>query len=211
MLKKFAAVILAASTALIPFSAAPASLFAPSSVNAAGTVNAVSIPEWVPKNFSSAIEFRNTYGTVHIDNGVICVVSQLSIDADTEGGPKGVLQYETVSTDSSVKILWHTNYSSKDSPYYYEIAVLAPQQACDFDIAVVDVLTDEPDPDLPYGRAISRYSFSAKDNLSVTETDIYGWLPDSEKEYTEYVQKHGEVSVKDNYVVFCMESNAGSP
>jgi len=211
MLKKFAAVILAASTALIPFSAAPASLFAPSSVNAAGTVNAVSIPEWVPKNFSSAIEFRNTYGTVHIDNGVICVVSQLSMDTNTEDGPKGVLQYETVSTDSSVKILWHTNYSSKDSPYYYEIAVLAPQQACDFDIAVVDVLTDEPDPDLPYGHAISRYSFSAKDDLSVTETDIYGWLPDSEKEYTEYVQKHGEVSVKDNYVVFCMESNAGSP
>ena len=40
-----------------------------------------------------------------------------------------------------------------------------------------------------------------------SENDINSWLPDCEAEFKEYVKKYGAVSVRDNYVVFCMDSN----
>ena len=169
------------------------------------------LPDWIPKDLASALEFRNTYGATHIDNGLVCVVSKLKRDQVPDGQPQGMLRYEILTTDKSVKMLRHTNFGSEYSQYYYEIAVFDPQQAGDFDIAVVDSWAEEPDPDLRYGHAVARYSFSAKDDMDITETDIYGWLPDSAEEFRQFSKGNNNVSVKDNYVVFCMSYNAGTP
>jgi hypothetical protein len=59
--------------------------------------------------------------------------------------------------------------------------------------------------------AVAEYSFAVDRNFNIIETDIFSWLPDGMTEFSEYTNKNGEVSVKDNYAVFCtrtMEKNA---
>lgn len=46
--------------------------------------------------------------------------------------------------------------------------------------------------------------------MNAVETDIYSWLPDCYEEYRVYELMNREVSVRDNYVVFCFDSTAGT-
>ena len=80
MLKKLAAAVIAASTAIIPFSADTANLLSSANVYAEEKGAALSLPEWIPTDFESALEFRNTYGATHIGEqnecDLLCVVFQ---------------------------------------------------------------------------------------------------------------------------------------
>ena len=199
-LTKLSAALFAATFAITPFSFSDSALFTPFAVVAEAAV--ATLPDWIPKDFDSAVEFRNTYGATHIDNGLVCVVSVFKREPVPEGQPQGMLRYETQITDKSVKKLRQTTFGSEISSYYYDIAVFDPQKACDFDIVITDSWAEEPDPDLEYGHALVRYSFSAKDDMIITETDIFSWLPDGKAEFSDYLRDNGEVSVRDNYVVF---------
>ena len=42
------------------------------------------VPDWVPTDFLSAMEFRNTYGATHIENGLICIVFPESVAKDSK-------------------------------------------------------------------------------------------------------------------------------
>ena len=197
---KLSAALFAATLVITPFSFSDSALLTPSAMVAEGT--AATLPEWIPNDFDSAVEFRNTYGATHIDNGLVCVVSVFKREPVPEGQPQGMVRYETQITDKSIKKLQQTTFGSDISSYYYEIDVFDPQKAGDFDIVITDSWAEEPDPGLEYGHALARYSFSAKDDMNITETDIFSWLPDGKAEFSDYLRDNGEVSVKDNYVVF---------
>ena len=200
---KRSAALIAAVIACTPLTLNSAGFLAPQTAFADSAGVPATLPDWIPTDFDSAAEYRNTYGATHIDNGLVCVVSIFKKDPVPEGEPQGVLRYDIQCTDKSVKMLRHTSFGSENSSYYYDIAVFDPQQKADFDIAVIDTWAKETDPDLQYGHAINRYSFSAKDGMNITETDIYSWLPDGKTEFYEYQKNNGEVSVHDNYIVFC--------
>jgi len=69
-LKRLTAALIAVLTAITPFSFhSPAA-----TVFAKGTGAVAALPDWIPSDFESAVEFRNTYGATHIDNGLICIV-----------------------------------------------------------------------------------------------------------------------------------------
>ena len=202
-LSRLTAAAIAAMTAITPLSFHSSVLFTPLSVSAVDAGAVAALPDWIPNDFDSAADFRNLYGATHIENGLICVVASLRWDKVAEGEPQGMLRYEIQTTDSSLKMLRHTSFSHENSSYYFEVAVFDPQQAGDFDIAVIDTWAKDTDPDLQFGHAVSRYSFSAEDDMNITETDIFSWLPDGKDEYSRYLSEFGEVSVRDNYVVFC--------
>gem|GEM_PF-445991 len=200
---KYSAALIAALTACTPLMLNSSAFLAAPTAFADSAGVPATLPDWIPTDFDSAAEYRNTYGATHIDNGLVCVVSIFKKDPVPEGEPQGVLRYDIQCTDKSVKMLRHTSFGSENSSYYYDIAVFDPQQKADFDIAVIDTWAKDTDPDLQYGHAINRYSFSAEDGMNITETDIYSWLPDSKTEFYEYQKNNGEVSVHDNYIVFC--------
>ena len=207
---KLTAALLSAITVCTSFAFNTPVFCAPSSVSADNTKAVATLPDWIPKDNDSVIAFRNTYGATHIDNGLICVVSRFPSEKAPDDQPQGMLRYDVEVSDSSVEILRHTAYGTPDSPYYYDVVVFDPQQAGDFDIAVVDVLSDIKDPDLRIGHAVARYSFSAKNDMNISQTDIYGWLPDCESEYDAFVKEKGNVSVRGKYIIFCMENMAGT-
>ncbi|MDE6833071.1 MAG: dockerin type I repeat-containing protein, partial [Ruminococcus sp.] len=48
-------------------------------------------------------------------------------------------------------------------------------------------------------------SFESSADGEITETDLYGWLPDSMSEGADYVKNNGEISIHDGYIVVCDE------
>ena len=70
MNKKLVAMISALSMC---FSAVPVS-------TAYAETDVQSLPEWIPQNFTEALNFRNTYGKTHIEDNLICCVREKSID-----------------------------------------------------------------------------------------------------------------------------------
>ena len=60
------------------------------------------LPEWVPTDFESALEFRNTYGATHVEDGLICAVFWEQAEKIPEGEPQGVLRYNIIETKKTL-------------------------------------------------------------------------------------------------------------
>ncbi len=166
------------------------------------------IPEWIPASYEEAIEFRNTYGATRIKDGLVCVVFREKYDKVPEGEPQGMLRYEVKTTDGVMEQLSHRLCGSEEGQYVYDVYSYYKTGSGDFDVALIDTWAKSSDPDLEYGHAVAKYSFNVNDEI--TETDMFGWMPDSITEYGDYVSKNGAVSAKDDLVVFALESNAGT-
>ena len=196
---KLTAALLAAATTAAPLSLNSPSLFTPSTVFAEDSAALAKLPEWVPTDFDSATGFRNTYGATHIENGLICIVYP---DRVKKGSEKGTFGYRLQPTFQMGQTLKQAIYSHNNTETCFNVFVYQPQKQGNLELQITNpYAVSEENLDEPL--TISTYTFSVNKNLSITETDIYSWLPDSKSEYNEYLQKHGEVSVKDNYVVFC--------
>ena len=72
-LKRLTAALIAATTAMAPYLMNSTSLLTPSAVFAEDTGVTAALPDWIPSDYASALDFRNTYGATHIDNGLVCV------------------------------------------------------------------------------------------------------------------------------------------
>ena len=160
------------------------------------------LPEWIPADFESALEFRNTYGATHIEDGLICAVFWEQAEKVTEDEPQGGLRYGIIETKDMTQCLKRDIYASKDKAFNYEVIVYKPVKQGEFEISFTDTWANVS------GEKI--FTFSIDDSLNTVETDIYSWLPDCYEEYRVYELTYSDVSVRDNYVVFCLDSNAGT-
>ena len=196
-LKKIAAAIAAAATAITPLS-----FNASASISYAEDTGAIAkLPDWIPSDFDSAVEFRNSYGATRIDNGLICLVYP---DRARKGRSADTYGYELKSTVGMGLELKHEIYTHELTETCFDVFVYQPQKQGDIDLSIVDPhvqVKETPDDWEP--PAIAEYNFTVDQNLCITETDIFSWLPDSMTEYDEYTKKNGNVSVNGNYVVFC--------
>lgn len=188
-----AGVMLTASAALMPVNAAE-----PTS----NTRITDKLPEWVPTDFDSALEFRNTYGTTHIEDGLICAVFWEQAEKVPEGEPQGVLRYDLRTTKGMTQCLKRDIYASKDKAFNYEVVVYKPITEGEFELTFTDTWVNT--------NGEKNYTFSIDGLMNAVETDIYSWLPDCYEEYRVYELMNREVSVRDNYVVFCFDSTAGT-
>ncbi len=197
MLKKLTAAVIAAATAIIPFSTDAVNVFTPMNVNADDTAYTYSIPDWIPQSFDEAINFRNTYGSTHIgdqnESDLLCVVFQ-----EPNYSKK---KYDIKNTAGLVTVFYHDVFVDEGNDTAYEVMTYKNAATSKLDFKVQFTCDSELQKE---------YSFTSF-GTQVAETDIYSWLPDCEKEYEAYVRKNGALSVRDNIVVFCMNSNAGTP
>ena len=196
MLQKLTAAVIAAATAIIPFPTGAVNVFIPMNINTDDTAYTYSIPDWIPQSFDEAISFRNTYGATHIgdqnESDLLCVVFQ-----EPNYSKK---KYDIKNTAGLVTVFYHDVFVDEGNDTAYEVmtyknaATSKPyfkvQFSCDSELQ-------------------KEYSFTSF-GTQVAETDIYSWLPDCEKEYWDYAEKNTHLSVKDNYVVFCLSHEEGS-
>ena len=174
---------------------------------------AIVLPEWVPTDFESALDFRNTYGTTHIEDGILCIVFKEDRECERKGETNGKPHYSFSTYDDAMELISDEIYGTDDYRYDYEVIVCEPLKAGKFGIALVDnwVHSSSLEPQLGYVHYIDYVTFAVDDDKKITETDSYSWVPDCVTEYEDYVRKNGEVSVRDNYVVFCLDSGVYTP
>ena len=200
-LKRLTAALIAAMTAVTPLSFhSPAA-----TVFAEGTGAVSALPDWIPSDFESAVEFRNTYGATHIDNGLICIVCP---DRARKGASEDTYGFELRATEGMGQELKHEIYTYEYTETCFDVFVYQPWAQGDVTLTIADphvqVKPSENETDDDWEPpAIAEYTFTLDMNLNITETDIFSWLPDSTKEFGEYLRTNGEVSARDNYVVFC--------
>ena len=197
-LTKLTAALIAAATAITPLS-----FNASAPISYAEETNGIAPPPyWLPSDFDSALEFRNTYGAIHIEDGLICAVFQEQAEKVPEGEPRGVLRYDVNTTKGMTQCMRHDIFASKDSDFNYEVIVYKPIMPGEFEISFLDTWVNV--------NGEKKYTFSIDDSLNAVETDIYSWLPDCFKEYRNYYLTGREIFAKDNYLVFCFDSAAGT-
>ena len=202
ILKKLTAAFIAASTAIIPFTAGTLNVFTPLNAYSEETADVSSFPDWIPQSFDDAVNFRNKYGVVHIgdendsypfyDSDLLCVVFK-----ETSYSTK---KYDIKNTGGLVTVFYHDTFVDEDADTAYEV------------MTYKNASTSKPDFKVQFScdaELQKEYSFTSI-GTQVVETDIYSWLPDCEEEYRKYAESNTNLSVKDNYVVFCLSHDAGT-
>lgn len=185
------------------------------------------LPEWVPADFTEALQFDNKYGKTHIEDGLICCVREKSKDESLEYSTEysdnsqfELLLDETYNfelpekPDESDKEAYqkyldflNENYISEYIEYaeYYghEIEIKA-----DFEYEVtvyamnpsgsVDINWIEKNQQTDRIVSTQTLSFESSADGEITETDLYGWFPDSVGE-----SYKDTVSVVNGHIVYC--------
>ena len=170
------------------------------------TENSLDIPEWIPSDFSEAMDFSAQYGCTHIKDDCICIVHKISGDRngylnsyfchDKNGDPAlDVKLSEKTFTPSNEQL----GDNTADIGYRVEVFRLPPSASIYCNYANYNI-SDK----------VTKYTFESDSEGKVTETDIFGWLPDCVKETSAYKKNNGMVSVHDKYVVYCNIINAGT-
>lgn len=185
------------------------------------------LPEWIPQNFTEALDFDNTYGKTHIEDGLICCVRVKSKDER--------LEYSTeYSDDSQFELLLNETYNfelpekpdeSDEEAYQeyldflysngisefevennliyinfeYEVTVYSLKATESVEINWIEKHKNSGNTD------ITTLSFESSADGEVTETDLYGWLPDTMGEGYSFMKNNGEISVHDDYIVICSD------
>lgn len=185
------------------------------------------LPEWIPQNFTEALRFDNKYGKTHIEDGLICCVREKSKDE--------CLEYSTeYSDDSQFELLLNETYNfelpekpdeSDEEAYQeyldflhsngisefevennliyvdfeYEVTVYSLKATESVEINWIKKYKNSGNTD------ITTLSFESSADGEVTETDLYGWLPDTMGEGYSFMKKNGEISVHDDYIVICSD------
>ena len=200
-LTRLTAALIAAVTAITPLS-----FNASVPISYAEDTGAVAkLPDWIPSDFDSAVEFRNSYGATHIDNGLICLVYP---DRARKGRSADTYGYELKPTVGMGLELKHEIYTHELTETCFDVFVYQPWAQGDVTLTITDPHVQVKPSEKETGDdweppAIAEYTFTLDKSLNITETDIFSWLPDSTKEFREYLRTNGEVSARDNYVVFC--------
>ena len=204
--KRITAAFIAAVTSFIPLSSESLSGFISEPVYAEEHGMGAALPNWIPYDLESAIEFRNTYGATHVQDGLVCVVFK-------EGAKQAASsQYLVMTTEDMMDELAHKTFESKESGVIYETVVYyAPHKQGTFEVALVETAMKDIIRESGFRHAYKNYAFCIDEDSNISETDIYSWFPDSVAEYMEYSEKFGQVSARDNIIVFCIDSNAGTP
>ena len=190
------------------------------------------LPDWVPTNFADAVQFYNTHGRSYVANDIICLVRPLKEQEkeDTMISISGSMTM--VNTPACTEPEYYAlDIPEKPDPSDEE-AVKAYQAYCEklglpsddygffesydetdlFEVGLfrvldgLDLTVEWRMQDGDESRTLESFSFENTGG-TVTETDIYGWLPDSPKEYNAFLDANGRVSVHGTYIVYCDETN----
>jgi len=209
---KRTAAMLAAMTLFTPVISAPTAFFLPASAETAAPED--SLPDWIPQTFDEALEFSNTHGKSFTQDGYVCLVfkewpdprNKVRYMIHTDGGALTLVSEETLTHDTSVEYAKNLQF---------HVAVFKATGAGEASIWSEDTEVETSVPGTKDERN-GIHQFSVNEDLTVSETGIYSWLPDCSGEYQALLAEDGgtgskqRVIVKNGYILFCLDGNEGT-
>lgn len=147
--------------------------------------DAEKLPDWVPQTASDACRFRNAYGSTHVEDDLICIVSRHSTSDFKRLPLLGCGDYDTLldewyrGTDPSEDTASLGLYAN------YHVTVYKPKEAktvvfYDYENDQQGTVKDE-----------DQYIFAVNEDLHVTEEDWRGFVPDCSDEYDAFIRREG--------------------
>lgn len=194
--------------------------------------NRTDVPEWVPTDFAEALEFDRTYGATRAADGYACCVRRMikgrsytksgvnALDKQLKNADPGKVfertftlevpdKSDTEAYESYLAMLKKCRLTEKDvqnadKEIYYTVEVFKPEKNTTLSVFWDNMYTYENGKPKDY----IDLEFAVDDGGNVTETDIFGWLPDSMTEMREWITERGNVTAHEEYVVFSVISSA---
>jgi hypothetical protein len=160
------------------------------------------LPDWIPSDFESAVEFNRAYGATHIEDGFVCCIHKMY------GGESCYKEFISgYSRDkASIPYLNNTYEASEENcDFSYNVKIFKPDPTDDFHMLWTRLENGEIDP---FDNCC--YEFKTDKDGNITEIDDFGWLPDCVTEAKKYKEENGVVSTHGFYVVFCDIGNYGT-
>lgn len=165
------------------------------------------LPDWVPKNYYEACNFQNNRGNSYVEDGVICIVSRYDTTETLDASNWMCAPADGTNTGDCVKLLdtFYTpqeKYSENDGwrefddpnsfavnpdglNHYYHVTVWKASRPGSFSLFEAPAAASAgPDAD-------EMFRFTIADDLSVTETDWRGYVPDCHSEYQSFIYSAG--------------------
>ncbi len=165
----------------------------------ASTAEGAAIPEWVPNDMESMTMFLNSYGKVHMEDDLVCIIYQ-----EYTASGKSFTPAATVTADTgeavAVEPLYHEQLTDVEWGYHYEIMLYQAVQG-----ATLETCLTVQDGETVSSEAVR--SFSITTAGTVYQNGIGAWLPDCLSEFNDYVEDHGTLSLHDGYIVHCVTIN----
>ncbi|MCR4794658.1 MAG: dockerin type I repeat-containing protein [Ruminococcus sp.] len=195
--------------------------------------NKTDLPEWVPTDLASALDFDNKYGVSHIEDGYICCVRRMENNGKgytTRRYMKEIKNdneydaYESYECQVYSKVFGFPDIIASGNEGYDEYVASLKKLGLkerDIDYAKkdvcysVDVFKPKPSSSVSiyWNKSRGNYmldqsescvlNFSVDKDGVIKETDLFGWIPDCLSELREYIKNNGNVSINGEYVVFC--------
>lgn len=188
MKKKLLAIV---SAAVMCLSAIPIAGTAVSAEENGGDI----LPDWVPESFSEALEFENTYGATHIEDGVVCLLFSETTHES--------YSYEVVSTTDVMAEVSRNTYTEDLADFKYEVVVYKPFANGSFEVDLNRKFQTATFVDYSF-------DFYVDEDGTISETDIYSWVPDCITEYNDFAEKNGTVSVHGGCIAYCYTVGGGT-
>lgn len=200
-----------------------ASLF-PMTANAAA-YNWDARPDWTPHDFKSAMDFLNSYGATHIEDGMICIVQhvpndmQMTANIDSKGYRK-VEERTDVGYDSKI---FRFDFELPEKPdeddvkayaeyeslmRNYEFSGIKDSESLGYHYEAL-MICENSDSNYTIDVTIADKENTSDRSYTQTytfdeekETDYLGWLPDSYPEFQVFVKDNGNISYHDGKMVY---------
>ena len=113
MKKKILATLIAAMTVGTPLTFSP-SIPAPAFAEETGLTD--ELPDWVPTDFETAVDFCNTYGATHIENGYVCIVYKMDYEKPYPGIMIHDVRYQLIRQGSALHMENVDGYTYSQDP-----------------------------------------------------------------------------------------------
>lgn len=168
-------------------------------------------PDWVPSDYESIVRFLNTYGTTHIADGFICIVTkELEDCAYTYNFTKGYSK--SVTSDVVYEYAIDGTIEDPYAPYIsydldlpkYRVIALMPET-----VGTLELSISRSDPSADTGEPVpvAYYTFEHTESGVITETDDLSWRPDCVTEFDAYLRERGVFSRQGNLLVVAEKFN----
>ena len=181
--------------------------------------------DWIPRNFNDAYNLHEEYGPTHTEGDLVCLV-RVTSDGDAAAEPvlceasegSGLIEtkvypLELPEEPKEEDFESHADYFEAYRTYENTLHALGlnsnhPEETMGalkwYSSVSVIRLQPEGTASVRFTeKAKNTYTFAADADGKVTETDIFGWLPDCITEYRAYQQEHPDFSLHNGLILYC--------
>ena len=196
------------------------------------------LPDWVPHDYASAMQFRNAHGKSYVADGIICLVrpmahfrtedyqfvlsgSMTEVNTPACSQPKiyALEIPEKPDPDDAEAVKAYEDFCDSVGNYTHDYSVFESFAACMtqtvYEVELFRVLdgleltvTWQEKEGEEY-KTTEKFCFGNADG-NMYESDYWQWLPDCEAEYKAFLDHYGRASVYDNNIVYCADVNGST-